>query len=59
MSYEDFVENHRNRLERLYLEKAMILANGKRAEAARLTGLPYTTYIFKRKNLGLTVNQNQ
>ncbi|MAV91979.1 MAG: hypothetical protein CL676_11220 [Bdellovibrionaceae bacterium] len=59
MSYEDFVENHRNRLERLYLEKAMVLADGKRAEAARLTGLPYTTYIFKRKSLGLTVNQNQ
>ena len=59
ISYNDFVESVRNRIERLYLEKAMVLANGKRADAARLTGLPYTTYIHKRKSLGLTLNQDK
>lgn len=56
-TYEEFVDKVRNHLERVYLEKAMVLANGKRAEAARLTKLPYTTYIHKRKTLGLTSGQ--
>lgn len=56
--YEEFVEKIRNHLERIYLEKAMILANGKRAEAAKLTKLPYTTYIHKRKKLGLTAGHS-
>jgi DNA-binding NtrC family response regulator len=56
-TYQEFVETVRNHLERVYLEKAMVLANGKRADAARLTNLPYTTYIHKRKTLGLTSNQ--
>jgi DNA-binding NtrC family response regulator len=56
-TYKEFVDTVRNHLERVYLEKAMILANGKRADAARLTNLPYTTYIHKRKTLGLTANQ--
>lgn len=57
-TYKEFVEKIRNRLERDYLEKAMMLANGKRVEAARLIGLPYTTYIHKRKSLGLVSNLN-
>ncbi|MCH2534246.1 MAG: sigma-54 dependent transcriptional regulator [Bdellovibrionales bacterium] len=57
-SYEEFVEKIRNHLERIYLEKAMVLANGKRADAAKLTKLPYTTYIHKRKKLGLTAGHS-
>lgn len=56
-TYEDFSSAVLNHLEKIYLEKAMILADGKRTVAAKLTGLPYTTYIHKRKNLGLTAGQ--
>ncbi len=56
-TYKEFVEKIRNRLERDYLEKAMMLADGKRVEAARLIDLPYTTYIHKRKSLGLVSNR--
>ena len=52
-TYREFIEKNRDHLERVYFEKAMVLADGKRAEAARLVDLPYTTYIRKRRNLGL------
>ena len=52
-TYKEFIEKTRDHLERVYFEKAMVLAEGKRAEAARLVDLPYTTYIRKRRNLGL------
>ena len=58
-TYNEFIETFRKRVERLYIEKAMILADGKRTKAALLTGLPYTTYIHKRKTLGLTLGHNK
>ena len=52
-TYKEFITKTRDHLERIYLEKALVLADGKRAEAARLVDLPYTTYIYKRRSLGL------
>ena len=52
-TYKEFLQQTLNHLERIYFEKAMVLADGKRTEAARLADLPYTTYVRKRRNLGL------
>ncbi len=58
-TYEEFMQKTLSRLERLYLEKAMILAHGTKAKAARMTGLPYSTFVHKRKALGLSVQHNE
>jgi DNA-binding NtrC family response regulator len=56
-TYKEFKENILKHLERTYLEKAMILANGNRPDAAKLAGLNYTTYVDKRNKRGLSSKQ--
>ena len=51
-TYKEF-EKNLDHLQRIYLEKVLVLADGKQVEAARLADLPYTTYIYKRRSLGL------
>ncbi len=57
-SHEDFKKQLES-FERIYLQKAMILAEGKRAQAARLTGLPYMAYIRRREALGLSSHYSE
>ena len=44
--------------EKKYLEKALGLANGNRSQAAKIAGIPYTSYLSKRQKFNLDFNSN-